>query len=326
MTSITRRQACAAALAWPIFAPHAHAQAAWPSRPVALVIPFPPGGHTDAIGRMVADHLARRLGQPVVIENRPGVNGSLGTDAVTRAAADGHTLVMGGIGTLAINPAMNPNVRYDARRDLTHVALVARSPNVLLASPRLAAQSLREVIAQAKAQPRGLNFALTGIGSSGHLAMELLKQSAGVDFNAVPYKGDAPATADLLGGQVDLLFLNSVVAVPHVKSGKLRALAVTSGSRNPLLPEVPTLVETGLPGAVADSWTSLAGPPGLPGAVVERLNQEVASILALPDVRERLAASGTEAMAGSPAQAQAFVLAEIEKWGRVIKAGNMRVE
>ncbi|MBP7568366.1 MAG: tripartite tricarboxylate transporter substrate binding protein [Burkholderiaceae bacterium] len=326
MTSITRRQACAAALAWPLSASLARAQAAWPSRPVSLVIPFPPGGHTDAIGRMVADHLARRLGQPVVIENRPGVNGSLGTDAVTRAAADGHTLVMGGIGTLAINPAMNPNVRYDARRDLTHIALVARSPNVLLASPRLAAQSLREVIAQARAQPRGLNFALTGIGSSGHLAMELLKQSAGVDFNAVPYKGDAPATADLLGGQVDLLFLNSVVAVPHVKSGKLRALAVTSGTRNPLLPEVPTLVETGLPGAVADSWTSLAGPPGLPGAVVERLNQEVASILALPDVRERLAASGTEAMAGSPAQAQAFVLAEIEKWGRVIKAGNMRAE
>ena len=326
---LTRRHVCAAALAaalLPSLPSIGLAQAAWPAKPVTLVIPFPPGGHTDAIGRMVADHLARRLKQPVVIENRPGVNGSLGTDAVTRAAADGYTLVMGGVGTLAINPAMNPNVKYDARRDLTHIALVARSPNVLLVSPGFKAQSVRELVALAKAQPKAINFALTGIGSSGHLAMELLKQSAGIDFNAIPYKGDAPATADLLGGQVDLLFLNSVVAVPHVKAGKLRALAVTSGTRNPLLPEVPTLVEAGLPGAVADSWTSLASPAGLPPAIVERLNREVNEILALPEVRERLASTGTEAMAGSPEQATAFVRGEIDKWGQVIKAGNMRAE
>lgn len=299
---------------------------AWPSKPVTLVIPFPAGGHTDSIGRLLAEHLSKRLNQSVVVENRPGVNGSLGTESVIRAAPDGHTLLMAGIGTLAINPKVNPNVKYDALRDLTHIALVARNPNVLLASPSFPAKDVKELVALAKAKPRSINFALTGIGSSGHLAMELLKQSAGVDFNAVPYKGDAPATTDLLGGQVDLLFLNSVVAVPQVKSGKLRALAVTSGKRNPLLPDVPTLVEAGLPDSESESWTSVAGPAGLPAPIVERLNRDVNAILALPEVQEKFASTGTVAMPGSVADANAFVRAEVDKWARVIKAANMRME
>lgn len=324
---MNRRSALLAcsALALASLAPLVHGQA-WPTKPVTLVIPFPAGGHTDSIGRLLADHLSKRLGVSVVVENRPGVNGSLGTESVIRAAPDGHTLLMAGIGTLAINPKVNPNVKYDALRDLTHIALVARNPNVLLASPSFPAKDVAELVALAKAKPRAINFALTGIGSSGHLAMELLKQSAGVDFNAVPYKGDAPATTDLLGGQVDLLFLNSVVAVPQVKSGKLRALAVTSGKRNPLLPDVPTLVEAGLPDAESESWTSVAGPAGLPAPIVERLNREVNAILALPEVLEKFGSTGTVAMPGGVADANAFVRTEVDRWARVIKAANMRME
>lgn len=314
-----------AAFAACILSPLALAQA-WPAKPITLVIPFPAGGHTDSIGRLVAEHLGKRLGQSVVVENRPGVNGSLGTESVIRSAPDGYTLVMAGIGTLAINPKVNPNVKYDALRDLTHIALVARNPNVLLASPGFPPRDVKELVALAKAKPRSINFALTGVGSSGHLAMELLKQAAGVEFNAIPYKGDAPATTDLLGGQVDLLFLNSVVAVPQVRSGKLRALAVTSAARNPLLPDVPTLVEAGVPGSVSESWTSVAGPAALPAPIVERLNREVNAILVLPEVQEKFASTGTIAMPGSVADANAFVRAEVDKWAQVIRAGNMRVE
>lgn len=299
---------------------------AWPARAVTLVVPFPAGGHTDSIARLLAEHLGKRLGQSVVVENRPGVNGSLGTESVIRSAPDGYVLVMAGIGTLAINPKVNPNVKYDAARDLTHIALVARNPNVLLASPTFPPRDVKELVALAKAKPRSINFALTGIGSSGHLAMELLKQAAGVEFNAIPYKGDAPATTDLLGGQVDLLFLNSVVAVPQVKSGKLRALAVTSAARNPLLPDVPTLVESGVTVSVSESWTSVAGPAGLPGAITERVNREVNAILALPDVQDKFASTGTIAMPGTVVDANAFVRTEIDKWAQVIRAGNMRVE
>lgn len=298
----------------------------WPTKPVTLVIPFPAGGHTDSIGRLLADHLGKRLGQSVVVENRPGVNGSLGTESVIRAAPDGYTLVMAGIGTLAINPKVNPNVKYDPLRDLVSIALVARSPNVLLASPSFKAESVKDIVAMSKARPKSVNFALTGIGSSGHLAMELLKQAAGIDFNAIPYKGDAPATTDLLGGQVDLLFVNSVVAIPHVRSGKLRALAVTGPARLPLLPDVPTLVESGLAGTVAESWTSLAGPAGLPPSIIERLNREITAIIALPDVLEKFEATGTAAMPATPAEGAAFVRAEVEKWARVIHAANMRLQ
>jgi tripartite-type tricarboxylate transporter receptor subunit TctC len=277
------------------------------------------------IGRLMAEQLSKRLQQGVVVENRPGVNGSLGTEAVSRAAPDGHTLMLGGVGTFALNPRIYPTVRYDALRDFTHISGVARSPNVLLAGPHLKEQTVREVIERARAQPRAINFALTGIGSSGQMAMELLRQSAGVEFNSVPYKGDAPATVDLMGGQVDLLFVNSVVAVPHVRAGKLRALAVTGSRRNPLLPDVPTLAESGWPQAVAESWNSLAGPRGLPEPVVTRLNREVQAILAQPEVRERLATSGTETMSGEPAEIRRFMAEEVERWASVIQAAGIRL-
>ena len=326
MHHIALRTACAWLCALAGTAAWAQAPAGYPAKTITLVVPFPAGGHTDAIARLVAEQLGKRLGQSVVIDNRPGVNGSLGTDAVTRAAPDGYTLVMSGVGAHAINPAVNPNVKYDARRDFTHIALLTRSPNVLLASPGFKGTRIQDVVAMSKAAPRSLNFALTGIGSSGHLAMELLKQAAGVDFNAVPYKGDAPATVDLLGGQVDLLFVNSVVALPHIKAGKLRPLAVTGATRNPMLPEVPTMAETVHPSAVAESWTGVAGPAGVPTAVTELLNREINAVLAMPELRDKLAASGTVVMPSSVAETSAFVRNEVEKWGAVVKAGNMRAE
>ncbi|MFT3721800.1 Bug family tripartite tricarboxylate transporter substrate binding protein [Pseudorhodoferax sp.] len=307
-------------------APAALAQAPYPGKPITVVVPFPPGGQTDVIGRLIGDQLARRLGQPVIVENRPGVNGSLGSEQVARAAADGYTLVVTGPGTHAINQLVNPNVKYDARKDFTHVAMITRAGNVLLASPAFKGASVADVVAMSKARPKSINFALTGIGSSGHMSMELLKQAAGIDFNAVPYKGDAPAITDLIGGQVDLLFVNATAAGAQVRGGKLRGLAVTSPERNDLLPELPTMAEAGQPGVVAQSWTGLAGPAGLPAAVAERLNREVQHILALPEVRERFAATGNTAVPGTPADAARFVADEVAKWSRVVQAGNIRAE
>lgn len=307
-------------------APAVLAQAAYPAKAISVIVPFPPGGQTDVIGRLVCDQLSRRLGQPVIVENRPGVNGSLGSEQVARAAADGYTLVVTGPGTHAINQLVNPNVKYDARKDFAHIAMITRAGNVLLASPAFKGNSVADVVALSKANPRSINFALTGIGSSGHMSMELLKQAAGIDFNAVPYKGDAPAITDLIGGQVDLLFVNATSAGAQVRGGKLRGLAVTSPERNALLPDLPTMAEAGQPEVVAQSWTGLAGPAGLPAAVVERLNREVQAILQLPEVRERFAATGNSAVPGSPADAQRFIDNEVAKWSKVVQAGNIKIE
>jgi tripartite-type tricarboxylate transporter receptor subunit TctC len=302
------------------------AQQAYPSKPITLVVPFPPGGQTDIVGRLMADKLSKALGQPVIVDNRPGVNGSLGSDIVARATPDGYTLIITGPGTHAINQLVNRNVKYDTRKDFTHIAMITRAPSVLLASSSFKGDTVQDVIAQSKARPKSLNFALTGIGSSGHMSMEMLKQAAGIEVNAVPYKGDAPAIADMLGGQVDLLFVPSSAAAPQVKGGKLRALAVTGRTRSPLLPEVPTLVESGLSGVVIESWTGLAGPANLPAAVTERLNKATNEILAMPDVKERLAVGGMATMPGSVKDAATFINDEVAKWSEVTKAGNIKMD
>jgi tripartite-type tricarboxylate transporter receptor subunit TctC len=302
------------------------AQQAYPSKPITLVVPFPPGGQTDIVGRLMADKLSKVLGQPVIVDNRPGVNGSLGSDIVARATPDGYTLIITGPGTHAINQLVNRIVKYDTRKDFTHIAMITRAPSVLLASSSFKGDTVQDVIAQSKARPKSLNFALTGIGSSGHMSMEMLKQAAGIEVNAVPYKGDAPAIADMLGGQVDLLFVPSSAAAPQVKGGKLRALAVTGRTRSPLLPEVPTLVESGLSGVVIESWTGLAGPANLPAAVTERLNKAANEILAMPDVKERLAVGGMATMPGSVKDAATFINDEVAKWSEVTKAGNIKMD
>ncbi|MXN31329.1 Bug family tripartite tricarboxylate transporter substrate binding protein [Delftia sp. CH05] len=316
----------AAALApAPMPAP-AHAQAAWPVRPITLVIPFPPGGQTDVVGRLVGERLSQRLGQPVVVENRPGVNGSLASEAVARARADGYTLVIGGPGTHAINQLVNSNVKYDARRDFTHIAMLGRVPMLLLASPRLKVASVADVVALAQASPGMVNVALTGIGSSSHVTTELLRQAAGVSFNNVPYKGDVPAMTDVMGGQADLLFVPATSAVGFAQAGKLRALAVAGERRLAALPDVPTMAEAGQPQVVNYSWTSLAGPPGMPADVVERLNQACQSLLAEPEVVARLAAMSNEPTPGTPAQAASFIAAEVARWSEVVRKGNIQVQ
>lgn len=306
----------------------AHAQAAWPIKPITLVIPFPPGGQTDVVGRLVGERLSQRLGQPVVVENRPGVNGSLASEAVARARAraDGYTLVIGGPGTHAINQLVNPNVKYDARRDFTHIAMLGRVPMLLLASPRLKVASVADVVALAQASPGTVNVALTGIGSSSHVTTELLRQAAGVSFNNVPYKGDVPAMTDVMGGQADLLFVPATSAVGFAQAGKLRALAVAGERRLAALPDVPTMAEAGQPQVVNYSWTSLAGPPGMPADVVERLNQACQSLLAEPEVVARLTAMSNEPMPGTPAQAASFIAAEVARWSEVVRKGNIQVQ
>ena len=316
----------AAALAPASMLTPAHAQAAWPVRPITLVIPFPPGSQTDVVGRLVGERLSQRLGQPVVVENRPGVNGSLASEAVARARADGYTLVIGGPGTHAINQLVNPNVKYDARRDFTHIAMLGRVPMLLLASPRLKVASVADVVALARASPGTVNVALTGIGSSSHVTTELLRQAAGVSFNNVPYKGDVPAMTDVMGGQADLLFVPATSAVGFAQAGKLRALAVAGERRLAALPDVPTMAEAGQPQVVNYSWTSLAGPPGMPADVVERLNQACQSLLAEPEVVARLAAMSNEPTPGTPAQAASFIAAEVARWSEVVRKGNIQVQ
>lgn len=316
----------AAALAPASMLSPAQAQAAWPIRPITLVIPFPPGGQTDVVGRLVGERLSQRLGQPVVVENRPGVNGSLASEAVARARADGYTLVIGGPGTHAINQLVNSNVKYDARRDFTHIAMLGRVPMLLLASPRLKVASVADVVALARASPGTVNVALTGIGSSSHVTTELLRQAAGVCFNNVPYKGDVPAMTDVMGGQADLLFVPATSAVGFAQAGKLRALAVAGDRRLAALPDVPTMAEAGQPQVVNYSWTSLAGPSGMPADVVERLNQACQSLLAEPEVVARLAAMSNEPTPGTPAQAASFIAAEVVRWSEVVRKGNIQVQ
>lgn len=323
---LNRRTALAGLFAAVMTPAAVFAQAAYPSRPITLVIPFPPGGQTDVVGRLIGERLSQRLGQPVVVDNKPGVNGSLASDAVARAKPDGYMLVIGGPGTHAINQLVNPNVKYDTRKDFTHIAMLGRVPMLLLAAPTLKATSVADIVALAKAKPDSVNMALTGIGSSSHMTTELFKQAAGVTFNNVPYKGDMPAMTDVIGGQADLLFVPATSAVTFAQAGKLRALAVTGDKRLPALPDVPTMPEVGQPRVINYSWTSLAGPAGMPAEIVQKLNQACQAILAEPDVIARLTTMSNEPTPGTPAQASSFIAAEVARWAEVVKKGNIQVQ
>lgn len=295
----------------------------WPIRPITLIVPFPAGGSADAIGRLLAAKLSGELGQAVIVHNRPGANGSVASDAVAHATPDGYTLVLTSIGTHTINQLVNPNVRYDAQRDFTHISLIARANNVLLASPSLDGKTLRDIVEQAR--HKVLNVAITGYGSSNHVAMALFRQDAGLKLNDILYKGDAVALNDMLGGQVELMFVNTMAALPHVKARRLRALAVTSKTRSELLPDVPTMGEAGFD-VVIDAWLGLAGPAGLPTAIVERLNASTAKVLLGNEIRERLAESGTSPLSCSPQEASAFIARELDKWAKVVKAAGIAAE
>ena len=309
---------CAAAL--PAFG-----QSSWPAKPVRIVVPYPPGGPVDVSARLLAPKLQESLGQPFLVENKPGAGGNIGADFVAKSAPDGYTLGMGAIATHAINPALMANVPYDPIRDFRHLALVVQVPNVLVVNPELPARSVKELIALAKAQPGKLDFASGSTGSTGHLAGELFKQMTGTYMVHIPYKGAPPAVADLLAGRVHLMFDNLASALPNVRAGKLRALAVTTMRRSSALPDLPTLDESGLKGFDTTTWWGLMGPAKLPPDVVQRLSVEILKAMDSADVRERLRAMGMEGSpVRTPEQFTAFVEAEAKLYARLVKVSGAK--
>ena len=299
---------------------------AWPARPVRLIVPYAAGaGINDIMARMVGQHLGPGLGQSVVIENRAGAGGIAGPEAAAKAAPDGYTFLMSNV-SLVTSAYMYPKLPYDPQKDFVPVTLVATSPLMLVVNPSVAARSVQEFVALAKANPGKLNFGSGGVGSTPHLSAELFKSAAGFDAVHVPYKGGAPALNDLIGGQLSFMIENMPGTMPFVKSGKLRALAVTSAQRSPLDPALPTMAESGVPGYEVVGWQGLFAVAGTPPAIVARLQAEVAKELRLPEVRARLAALGAEPVGSTPEEFGAFVRAENARWGRVIREKGIRSE
>jgi len=298
----------------------------YPTKPIRIVVPFPAGGTTDVLARAAAQKLAETLGQPAVVDNRPGAGGNIGAELVAKSAPDGYTLLMGTVGTHAINPGLYPKLPYDHVKDFAPVILVAGVPNVLVINPALPVNSVPELIAYAKANPGKLNFASSGNGTSIHLSAELFKTMAGVQMTHVPYKGSAPALQDLVGGQVQLMFDNLPSSLALIKGGKLKALAVTSGARAAALPDVPTLAESGLPGFEASSWFGLLAPTGTPSSVIAKLNGEIAKWLATPEAKEKLLAQGANAAGGTAEEFAQFIAAETAKWQKVVKESGAKVD
>ncbi|HMH19017.1 MAG TPA: tripartite tricarboxylate transporter substrate binding protein [Burkholderiales bacterium] len=322
-----RRTALSLAAALAISTPQAVAAAdAYPSKPIRFVVAFPPGGGTDIIARSIAQKLAERLAQQVVVDNRPGASGNIGTDIVAKSAPDGYTMLMGSAGPLAINASLFASMPFDPVRDLAPVTLAASTPNVLVVHPSLRATTVKELIALAKAKPGEINFASSGHGTPAHLAGELFDSMAGVKMIHVPYKGAAPALADLLGGQVQIMFSTMPPALPHVKDGKLRALAVTSLKRSPAMPELPTVDEAALPGFEANTWHGVLVPAGTPVPIIARLNREIVAILHLPDVVERLSGQGAEAQGSTPEEFAAYIKSETLKWAKVVRESGAKAE
>jgi tripartite-type tricarboxylate transporter receptor subunit TctC len=322
----TNRLALAAfAVLCAAFATGASAQG-FPTKPIRIVVPFPAGGTTDVLARAAAQKLTETLGQPAVVDNRPGAGGNIGAELVAKSAPDGYTLLMGTVGTHAINPGLYPKLPYDHVKDFAPVILVAGVPNVLVVNPSLPVNSVQELVAYAKANPGKLNFASSGNGTSIHLSAELFKLMAGVQMTHVPYKGSAPALQDLVGGQVQLMFDNMPSSLALIKAGKLKALAVTSKERAPALPDVPTIAESGLPGYDASSWFGLLAPAGTPPPAIARLNGEIAKWLATPEAREKLLAQGANAAGGTPEDFARFIAAETAKWQKVVKESGAKVD
>ena len=297
----------------------------YPSKPIRLLIPFTPGGSQDVIGRLLAQKVSEAIGQPVVVENKPGAGGLIATQEEARAPADGYTLLLSTGAQMAIEPALNAKAAYDPIKDFVHVIHLGDAPLVLLAVPSLPARDVKEVVAMSKAKPGSINTASTGNGTYTHLTLELFKAASGADLTHVPYKGAAPAFNDLMGGQVQTMFTTTASAQPYTSSQKLRALAVTSTRRSPMMPDVPTFAELGVPLDVS-VWIGIAAPAGTPAAVVERLNGEFNKALAAPDVRTKLAALGVDPAGGTSAQMTQYVRDDAERWAKIVKAANVKLE
>ena len=309
------------------------AQAAWPSKPVRIVVPFAPGGTTDLLGRAMAPELSKAFGQSFIVENRAGAGGNVGADAVAKSPADGYTLLMGTVGTHGINKALYPSLPYNPVKDFAPVTLVAGVPNVMVMNAdkaqKLGITSVADFIRYARANPGKLNMASSGNGTSIHLAGELFKSMSGTYLVHFPYRGSGPALVDLIGGTMDVMFDNLPSALPHIKSGRLKALAVTSSQRSAALPDAPTLEQAGGPalkGYDASSWFGLLAPAGTPADVVNRLQQEVAKSFNKPDIKEKLQSQGAIPGGNTPAEFTKFIDAEIAKWALVVKASGAKVD
>ncbi len=298
----------------------------WPSRSIRLVVPFSPGGIADTSARAVSDRLGARLGQPVVIENRPGAAGNIGTEMAAKSAPDGYTLLLGYDGTIVVNPHVYSKLGFDVLRDFAPVTKLGDAGVIVVAHPSVPANNLRELIALAKASPGSLSYGSAGTGSSAHLACELLSQRTGTNLVHVPYKGGGQAIADAVGGQIPLACTAVAGANPFLKSGRLKGLGLSSAKRAAGAPDVPTFIESGLPGFVVDSWVGILAPAKTPRPVVERLQREIAAVLKEPEVRERYAVLGIEPVGNSPEEFGAQIRADLERWGPVVKQANIRIE
>jgi len=331
MTSLPRRRLVLAAGAGLLPVPAAFAQAGWPSKPVRIVVPFAPGGTTDILARAIAPELQAAFGQPFIVDNKPGAGGNVGADLVAKSAPDGLTLLMGTVGTHAINQALYPKLPFDPIKDFAPVTLVAGVPNVLVVNPAKAEaygiQDVPSLIRYAKANPGKLNMASSGNGTSIHLSGELFKAMTGTFMLHFPYRGSGPAMLDLLGGTMDVMFDNLPSAMPHIKAGKLKALAVTTAQRSAALPDVPTIAEAGpVKGYEASSWFGLLAPAGTPVDTVTRIQQACAKSLASPAVKERLLSQGAIPGGGTPASFAAYIAAETKKWAAVVKQSGAKVD
>lgn len=310
-----------------VMAPFVNAQgAAFPRGPVNLVVPFPPGGPTDAMARVLAQRLGDRLGQQVLIENKGGAGGSIAAEAVAKAAPDGQTLFFGTTGTMAINPSLYTKLRYDPIKDFAPVSLMATTMNVLVVNPEVPARNLGELIKLAKSKPDTLSYGSAGNGSSNHLSGELLRSSAGLQISHIPYKGSAPALVDLLGGRLTMMFDTIAQQTGNISSGKLRALAVTGPKRSPLLPDVPTAQEAGIKDFDVTIWFGVLAPAGTPAPVIDRLSKEIAAVMNAEDMKKRMQADGAEARPSTPSEFAALIRSDMAKWTPIVKASGATID
>jgi tripartite-type tricarboxylate transporter receptor subunit TctC len=296
----------------------------YPSKPIRMVVPYSPGGNTDVFARLIAQRLTLAWGQQVIVDNRAGGNTLIGTELVARSAPDGYTIMLTTL-TFTVSPSLYKQLPYDTLKDFTPITLAVMLPNVLVVHPSVPAKSLKELIQYAKANPGKLNYASTGSGSSPHLSMELLKTMADINLVNIPYKGGGPAMADLMGGQISSQFIGLSVAIPHIKSGKLRALAVTSAKRSSVAPDIPAVAET-LPGYELDTWFGVLGPGGMPVPLAQRLQEEIARILHSTDFKEHLVSLGAEPVGSTPRQFAAHIKVEIAKYAQIVKTAGIKVE
>jgi tripartite-type tricarboxylate transporter receptor subunit TctC len=303
----------------------AHAQP-YPSKPVRIIVPFGAGSTIDIFGRTIAPKLTEALGQQVIVENRAGAGGAIGLDVTAKAPKDGYTLAIGASGPLAINPGLDPRLPWDPVRDFAPVTQIASGPLVIVTHPAVPAKSLKELIVLSKARPGKLSYGSPGIGTSNHLAGELLNIAAGINLIHVPYKGNAEALTDLLGGQIDMVPTGIAPALPHVQAGKLRAIAVTGSRRSPIMPDLPTVGESGLPGAEVNVWYGMVAPVGTPPEIIKRLNAELVKIMKSPEISERFASQGAQPVTNTPDEFGKLIREDVARWARVIKQRGIKLE